>query len=120
MVSLLTIIDLSLGSKGNSTVLWIIIEKLKQYPLEPWVLGCAYVSAAVWPLVKFIRTDLEEWHESRTKLIFYPPLAQTLLAGAQKEPREKELSMRAFEEGWQDARPLKVVHGSRASANTAL
>jgi hypothetical protein len=120
MVVLLTVIDLYLGSKAKSTVLWVIVEKLKQYSPAGWIVGSAYLFAAIWPLIEFIKTDLDEWHESRTKPVFYPPLARKLLSGVQQERREKEMSMQAFLEGWRDARPPQVAYAPRADASTAL
>lgn len=120
MVVLLTIIDLSLGWKTNSSVLWIIFGKLKPYSSSIWILGGAYLFATIWPLIEFIKTDLDEWRENRRKPVFYPPLAEKLLQNVQQERWEKEQLSRAFWEGWQNARPLEIVYPPRANTSATL
>ena len=120
MVVLLTSINLFLGWKPHNSVLWIVIEKLKLYSLSLWILGVAYLFATIWPLIEFIKTDLDEWRESRRKPIFYPPLAEKLLQDVQQERRDKEQSFRAHLEGWKDARPLEVVYPPRVNTSAAL
>ena len=83
-------------------------------------MGGAYLFATIWPLVEFIKVDLNGWQKNRRKTVFYPPLAEKFLRDVQQERREQEQSSRARLDGWKDARPLEVISPPRANASATL